>query len=117
MTDSKNRNTPFHKTAIANVEKTEKDVALERVDDFLIDARADIGTQIAGKQAQITKSKAEKEKASRTVKNVEKEFEGSKKTIASDLTQYMERWNKSLSCIDNAKENLGMVSSHLKGLE
>lgn len=65
----------FVKAAVANVDKTKKQLATERVEEFLAEARTEVLVQLAQANANVTRAEAGVAKAANGLKKANSVFE------------------------------------------
>lgn len=102
---STKKENPFVAAAVAGVEKTKKQVATEKAEEFLAEARTEVVVQIAQANAEVIRSKASLTKAKNVLKKAQADFEVARYVVPSDgtLDSYISNRNYAEEDVESTK--------------
>ena len=107
---------PFLKTALAGLNKTEKDKVTESVTDFVIEARTGVTVQIAIANADVLRATGVLSKANATLKKANIKFEVARYAVPNDgtLEGYIINRNNANIVVDNAENAVSGAEAAVK---
>ena len=111
---STKKQSKFVAAVVKGLEKTEKDVAIEKAERFVEDATIDCETEISIiKTSKLPKLEGELKRAKINLQRAEDTFETVRFSIASNLESYVMNREHALDKIDEAKEVIKNIESQL----
>lgn len=110
---------PFLKSALAGLNKTEKDKVTESVTDFVTEARTEITVQIAMANADVLRANGSLVKAEAKLKKAEGAFEKARYDVPADgtLQGYISNRNGANVALDTAKDTVLRAEEAVEGTE
>ncbi len=108
----------FEKQAIEGLNKSEKDLKLEKVKDFVIDAIIETKSSISSLEtSDLAKANHELEKANRELTKAESNYEKVKFEISLDFSTYFQNRKTALKKVEEAKSKIASIQANIATIE
>lgn len=108
----------FEQQALIGLNKTEKDLKLEQIKDFVTNSLIETRSSISFLEtSNLAKAKHELDKANRDLSKAENNYEKVKFEMACDFQTYYERRKDSLSHIEQIKSVISRIEAEIATIE
>lgn len=110
---------PFVKAALANIDKSKSELATEKVEEFLAEARTEITVQLAQAKAEVIRSKAALTKTENGLKKAKAKFEVARYAVPTSgtLTAYIDNRNFAKQDIESSEVNVNSAKNSVEDNE